>query len=216
MNNLREVTVGRDKNSDIYLDERCRYASSRHGAIYYDGSELMFRDTSSNGTMINNVMVHKRAVPIHRGDQIILAGKYPLSWNQIDTFFPPRQEVSQPQSQPSEPMSPARQAAHNAGVSSDANLQLDNWSWGAFGLSGLWGLFNGCWWIILINIVAWPLAPFVCIYLGVKGRRLAWERGSWSSAQDFIRTQHNWDIAGAISFGLSVLSSLIWSLALWA
>ncbi len=214
MYNLREVTVGRDKNSDIYLDERCRYASSRHGTIYYDGSQMMFRDTSTNGTMINNVMVHNRAVPVNHGDQIVVAGKYPISWNQIDSFFPAGQAAQPVQQQA--PLSPARQAALNAGVSADSNLKLDDWSWGAFALSGLWGIFNGCWQIILINIVAWPFAPFVCIYLGVKGRRLAWERGTWSSAEEFVRTQHSWDIAGIICFSISILSSVISFIALAA
>ncbi len=53
---LREVTIGRDKNSDIYLDDRCAYASNNHATIYYDGNQLMFRDNSSNGTMINNII----------------------------------------------------------------------------------------------------------------------------------------------------------------
>lgn len=39
---LREITVGRSKNSDIYLGERCIYASINHGSLYYDGSQLMY------------------------------------------------------------------------------------------------------------------------------------------------------------------------------
>ena len=57
--------------------------------IYYDGRQLMYRDISTNGTMINNQRIHKRAVPIRRGDIIMLAGKYQLNWNQIDYYFPP-------------------------------------------------------------------------------------------------------------------------------
>lgn len=94
--NLREVTIGRSRDCDIFLDPRCQYASGHHGVIYSDGNQLMFRDTSSNGTMINNISVRHRAVPIERGDIIMLAGKYQLNWNQIDSFFPyaqQRQEI---------------------------------------------------------------------------------------------------------------------------
>ncbi len=91
--NLREVTIGRSNTCDIYLDPRCKFASSLHATIFYHGNQLMFKDTSTNGTLINNVRVHKRSVPINHGDVILIAGKYPLNWNQIDSFFPiaPRQ-----------------------------------------------------------------------------------------------------------------------------
>ena len=69
---LREVTIGRSKDCDIYLDPRCEFASSYHAAIYMDGTQLMYKDCSRNGTLINNVSVHNRAVPIKYGDVIML------------------------------------------------------------------------------------------------------------------------------------------------
>ena len=78
---LREVTIGRSKDCDIYLDPRCEFASSYHATIYMDGTQLMYKDCSRNGTLINNVSVHNRAVPIKYGDVIMLAGRYQLSWN---------------------------------------------------------------------------------------------------------------------------------------
>ena len=39
--NLREITIGRSANCDIYLDQNCQYASNLHGTIYYDGFQLM-------------------------------------------------------------------------------------------------------------------------------------------------------------------------------
>ena len=86
--NLREVTIGRSPNCDIYLNPGYSYASNMHGMIYYEGNQLMFKDTSSNGTMINNISVRGRAVPIRRRDSIMIAGRYPINWNQIDPFFP--------------------------------------------------------------------------------------------------------------------------------
>lgn len=71
--NIREITIGRSKSSDIFLDNRCIYASNNHGSIYYDGNRMMYRDNSSNGTMI--------------------AGRYQLNWNQTNFFFVQRQPM---------------------------------------------------------------------------------------------------------------------------
>ena len=85
---LREITIGRSRDCDVYLDPRCDLASSYHATVYMDGNQLMYRDRSRNGTMINNVGVHNRAVPINYGDIIMIAGRYQLNWNQIMQFFP--------------------------------------------------------------------------------------------------------------------------------
>ena len=84
---LREITIGRSADSDIYLDESYVYASNNHGVIYFEGQQMMYRDISRNGTIVNDVMVKQRAVPINHGDIILLAGCYQLDWNQIDMFF---------------------------------------------------------------------------------------------------------------------------------
>ena len=200
---LREVTIGRDKNCDIYLDPRCKYASGHHGTLYYDGTQLMFRDTSSNGTLINNVSVKHRAVPIRHGDTIMIAGQYPINWNQIDAFFP-----STPL--PVQPVKQATQASAGAEVKPDT----DSWSWGAFALYPIWGFFNGCWWAFLVSLVSWSLVP--SILFGVFGRRQAWSNGSWASAADFNATQERWDTWGFILFVASLLFSLIVVLAVIA
>lgn len=216
--NLREVTVGRSKDCDIYLDPRCRYASSHHGTIYYDGNQLMFRDTSSNGTMINNVSVKHRAVPIHRGDIIMLAGKYQINWNQIDSFFP---YTSQ------QPKNIGTIAATNvinigAGVSTSAAPNLHKWNWGAFFLSWIWGLFNGCWWLLPINLllIICSFIPVVNIFTGlislgviitcgIKGTSWAWNNRSWSSVQDFEQTQSTWAKVGIGLFCFSILMVIL-------
>lgn len=210
--NLREVTVGRSKNCDIYLDQQCQFASNVHGKIYTDGDQLMFKDVSTNGTLINNVNIHKRSVPIHRGDIIMIAGKYPLNWNQIDHFFPPvphrpvqsgtiiEQEIILPPRQP----------------------DLTKWNWGAFFLNFIWGPFNGCWWTLVVWVVCTVLSfvPVInlisglaylifSIVLGAKGTQWAWENKVWSGADDFEQTQSTWAKVGiaifVVSFVLCVL-----------
>ena len=215
--NLREVTIGRSPNCDIYLDQRCVYASNMHGTIYYDGNQLMYRDSSSNGTMINNISVKKRAVPIRRGDSIMIAGKYPINWNQIDSFFPdtlqnPTGTIVEVSKKPSQQ------------ANTSEPLDLSKWSWGAFTLSWIWGFFNGCWWMILAKMGTFLLGmllwwvPFAAIFVsvidlgvsilfGVKGTEWAWKNRSWTSISSFKQTQDIWNKVGLVLFlfGITII-----------
>lgn len=189
--NLREVTVGRDNNCDIYLDPRCKYASSHHGRIYVDGNQLMFRDTSSNGTMINNVSVRHRAVPIHHGDIIMIAGLYQLNWNQIDALFnytPDRQQN----------MGTIIDCGISSHVEQDLVVETSKWCWGAFALYPVWGFFNGCWWAVLIWFFFGWLYPIPNIIMGIGGSKWAWDNGTWQNVQEYRRTQANWNKYGLV------------------
>lgn len=81
----RELSIGRSKSCDICLSQSCDYASNYHSTIYCEGNRLLYKDTSTNGTFINNKFVHKMTVQIERGDYILIAGKYHVSWSQIDS-----------------------------------------------------------------------------------------------------------------------------------
>lgn len=220
--NLREITIGRNKECDIYLDSRCKYASNLHGTIYYDGNQMMFKDNSTNGTMINNVNVHHRAVPIKRGDIIMLAGKYQLNWNQIDSFFPYRyQNVSHDPFEKIVNIEPSLRQQNNHAEP----LTLSKWSWGAFVLSWIWGFFNGCWWIFLVKLGFFLLSvllwwvPFAIIFIliadmgtsilfGVKGMEWAWNNRKWNSVEDFNQTQRTWNNVGLVLFLLGIFLSI--------
>ena len=197
-----------------------------HGTIYYDGNQLMFKDTSSNGTMINNISVRKRAVPIRRGDSIMIAGKYPINWNQIDSFFP---------YMPPTPIGTIVDLSKSMSqqVSNTEPLDLSKWSWGAFVLSWIWGFFNGCWWMFLVKMGTFLLSillwwvPFAAIFIsiidigvsvlfGVKGTEWAWNNRSWSSISNFKQTQDIWNKVGLtlFIFGIVILvTAIIFSLA---
>lgn len=227
---LREITIGRNKDCDIYLDSRCRYASSMHGTIYFDGNQLMFKDTSTNGTMINNINVRHRAVPIRHGDIIMLAGKYQLNWNQIDAFFP-----YTPQNMSQGPVGTIVDVGLTMGqqASSAEPLNLSKWSWGAFVLSWIWGFFNGCWWMFLVKIGFILLAillwwvPFAILFIsfadlgtsilfGVKGTEWAWNNRKWDSIASFKQVQSTWNNVGLALFLLGIILmvfSLIFSFA---
>ena len=203
---LREVTVGRSKDCDIFLDPRCVYASSYHGTIYYDGNTLMFRDTSSNGTMINNVSVRNRAVPIHHGDIIMLAGQYQLNWNQIDAFFP---NINQ------------NNAAHRTMLfdrdvidNSRQTVPEFKWNWGAFGLYPIWGFFNGCSWGIAVSIFLGWLYPIPNIIFGICGSSWSWDNKKWKNIDEFNEAQASWKTAGTIFGTLGFLGWLLYILIL--
>lgn len=210
---LREVTVGRGKDCDIYLDPGCKYASNHHATIYYDGNNLMFRDSSSNGTMINNIEVKQRAVMIHRGDIIMLAGRYQINWNQIDRFFPPENmnssNIGYSNSANYVAQAPDPTPSNN-NYTTAATPDLSKWNWGAFGLYPLWGFFNGCAWAILIAIFLGVFYPIPNIIFGVCGTRWAWNNKRWDSVSDFESTQHSWGVAGIIITVLNLLVVLFY------
>ena len=255
---MKEITIGRSENCDIRLDSRCGYASNVHGTIVYDGRKLMYKDTSSNGTYINNVRVHNREVPLHRGDIIMIAGRYQIKWNHIDPFFrdlpshsnvpaspslvkdpvvaedtptpsvdsvPVIEQPQRPSVAPApvkEPQKPQKPQAVSGGTAP----RLNKWSWGAFVLSWIWGLFNGCWWMLLVDIGLFVLMIItsitfilpilfaaigfgLSIWFGIKGRQWAWENHTWDSAESFEHAQKVWDTVGIVLLVILLLSPIL-------
>ena len=94
--NKRVITIGRSSSCDICLGESAEYASTYHGTIFWNGTQLMYKDTSSNGTVINNMMVHGKTVPINHGDTILVADKYQITWEKIDSLLAPSSMSYQP------------------------------------------------------------------------------------------------------------------------
>lgn len=203
---IREITIGRDKNSDIYLDDRCIYASSNHATIYFDGQQMMYRDTSRNGTMVNNIHVKQRAVPINRGDTIMIAGQYQISWTQIDRFFPPQEMVaSQGTMYDTKYQDPARVVPN-----------LNKWNWGGFGCYPIWGFFNGCWWAFFVGLLLGIFFPIPNIVFGIYGTKWAWQNKQWESTGEFLHSQHVWGIVGIVLLSLTILSWMFFIIRLMA
>lgn len=195
----REVTVGRAANCDIFLNSQCQYASKYHATIFISGSQLIYKDTSTNGTVINGVNVKNSSVPIRRGDRILISGRYPLSWQQLDRYFPNISYLS----------SANVPVIEDTATGTGDSEKVDKWSWGAFGLYPIWGFFNGCWWAIFIAIFFGWTFPIPNIIFGIFGCNWAWKLKSWRDINHFSQVQHKWNIAGAIVFGLNMLMSLI-------
>lgn len=67
---------------------------------------------------------------------------------------------------------------------------VKGWSWGAFLLNWIWAVGNRTW-IGLLAII--PYVGFlVAIWLGFKGREMAWRAGGWQNLDHFNRVQKNW------------------------
>jgi hypothetical protein len=76
---------------------------------------------------------------------------------------------------------------------------VKGWSWGAFILSWIWAIGNGTW-IGLLGII--PYVSFIVrIWLGLKGRELAWQNKAWDSVEHFNDTQRRWSMWGVILLG---------------
>ena len=67
---------------------------------------------------------------------------------------------------------------------------IKGWSWGAFLLNWIWAIGNRTW-IGLLALI--PYVGFgVAIWLGIKGREMAWANGQWQSVEHFNRVQKKW------------------------
>ncbi len=93
--------------------------------------------------------------------------------------------------------------------------EVKGWSWGAFLLNWIWAIGNRTW----IGLLA--LIPYVgflmTIYLGIKGREMAWRNNRWDSIEHFNRVQRSWSKWGAIIFfgiiGIAILAAVMMPVA---
>ena len=76
---------------------------------------------------------------------------------------------------------------------------IKGFSWGAFLLSWIWAIGNSTW-IGLLALV--PYVGFiVSVYLGFKGREMAWQNKRWDSVEHFQRVQKQWSFWGVLIIG---------------
>lgn len=78
---------------------------------------------------------------------------------------------------------------------------VKGWSWGAFLLNWIWAIGNRTW-IGLLALVPY-VGVVVAIWLGFKGREMAWKNGNWQSVEHFNRVQRAWS-RWAVGFTLGM------------
>lgn len=88
---------------------------------------------------------------------------------------------------------------------------VKGWSWGAFLLNWIWAIFNKTY-IGLLALVPY-VGLVVSIYLGVKGRELAWRNKRWDSIEHFNEVQRKWSFWGAAlilgAIGIGILAAIV-------
>ncbi len=85
---------------------------------------------------------------------------------------------------------------------------VKGWSWGAFLLNWIWAVGNKSY-IGLLALVPY-IGFIVAIYLGIKGRELAWRNKAWDDLEHFNRVQKRWSAWGV---GVVVVPALLGILA---
>jgi hypothetical protein len=102
----------------------------------------------------------------------------------------------------------AADSANNSGGGSSIVLPpgIAGWSWGAFMWNWIWAVFNKTW-IGLLGLVPF-LGILIRIYLGVKGRELAWRNKRWDSIEHFNRVQRSWSVWGLVFLGIAIVGIL--------
>ncbi|MBR1776495.1 hypothetical protein IJ750_05435 [bacterium] len=97
----------------------------------------------------------------------------------------------------------------------------DNFNWGAFLLTWIWGLGNKTYITLLMLLtVVLVFIPFVnlvsgiaqialAIWFGIKGNEWAWKNKKFASVEAFHEYQKKWAIAGTILAVLGILIGII-------
>ncbi|MEJ6007740.1 hypothetical protein WG899_19500 [Paucibacter sp. AS339] len=123
------------------------------------------------------------------------------------TDLPPPLPPQRPGTSASAPSHNERPPAPFKSVSTRPNeplpIVIKGWCWGGFLLNWVWAIRFRVWWGLLVLVPFVGLA--VPIWLGIKGRELAWRRGEWTSVQAFNDEQRKWSIGGAVVTALACL-----------
>ncbi len=192
---MKTITIGRDSSCDIVVNNS--RVSRMHGVITYQNNSYVYRDNSTNGTVVNGVPVKNGEVNVKIGDSIMLASDEPIQWNKVTALFPA----------PAPSVAPGQNVVnHSQGVPPS----LNKWSWGAFFFGWLWAVTNKIYWplIIFIPFIGWIALPIVHIMLGINGNKWAWQHDTWESVEVFERVQVTWAKVAAI-FIIALLASTI-------
>lgn len=200
---MKIITIGRDDSCDIVLSDS--RISRIHANLIEQNGYLIYRDMSTNGTLINGIKLHHGEMAVNYGDSILLASAMALPWHKIQNL------LQQNRNYDNRPSASFVESNQNGSYTYRENKQpdhLNRWNWGAFYFSWLWGVCNGVYWPLLmfIPVIGWITIPFIVIYLGVKGNELAWQKRKWDSAEHFTATQHKWAVAALCMFILSLFS----------
>lgn len=79
----QRITIGRDRQSNIIIDESNTQVSGKHCDIVFQNNQYVLYEHSSNGTYVNGQKYHNTHLTVSPQDDILLAGTYRLDWNLV-------------------------------------------------------------------------------------------------------------------------------------
>jgi hypothetical protein len=91
--------------------------------------------------------------------------------------------------------------------------EIQQWNWGAFLMTWIWGIGNNVWisLIALLNIIpyiGWIASLVMSIILGIRGSEWAWQNKKWDSIEHFNLIQRRWMWWGIAGLAASILLSI--------
>jgi pSer/pThr/pTyr-binding forkhead associated (FHA) protein len=92
---MKQVTIGRDLDSTIVVDQSHGRVSNEHASIELQDGQLIFIDHSTNGSTVNGRPIHNSSIAVKNGDIISLADSYVLPWTTILSNFPELQRKTE-------------------------------------------------------------------------------------------------------------------------
>jgi hypothetical protein len=106
--------------------------------------------------------------------------------------------MQNPYSPPKASLDQAYSGENNSGGGADITPPdgVKGWSWGAFCLSWIWAVSNKTW-IGLLCLVPY-VGILMALYLGIRGRELAWRNKRWDSVEQFNQVQKRWSFWGVV------------------
>ncbi len=183
------VTIGRAPECNVTVDQSFGRVSNEHATLELQDGQLILRDHSTNGTMINGRLIHLSSIAIQNGDKIMLANSYELRWPVIlchfpqlqrrtESFDPSQIETGDRKTEMSTPAeignsytdaahtTPLQNASGNATVGqlNDYTQQevveyLERFNLGAFLSSWVWAMCNRVFWPLIII----PISLIPCL-----------------------------------------------------
>jgi len=105
---------------------------------------------------------------------------------------------------PKSDLNPTFPEENNSGMKQDIYPRgVSGWSWGAFMFNWLWAIFNKTW-IGLLCLIPY-IGIIFAIWLGIKGREMAWRNKRWESLEHFNRVQRKWSLWSLLFVGIAIL-----------
>ncbi len=84
---------------------------------------------------------------------------------------------------------------------------LNQWNWGAFWFTWIWGIANKSY-LTLLTLI--PCFNFVWMFVcGFKGNEWAWKNKSWTSIEEFTQVQKKWATISNIIVGIILVLSIV-------